>query len=50
LTTTAFAALRRGLTEGLRHHRLAGGYAALLVLMSASVFVGSALAWESPWL
>jgi hypothetical protein len=30
--------------------RLAWGYAGLLVFMTASVFVGSALAWDTPWL
>jgi hypothetical protein len=28
---------------------LARGYACLLVVMTASVFVGTALAWDTPW-
>ena len=36
-------------SELRRRSRLGSGYVALLVSMSASVFVGSALAWDVPW-
>lgn len=34
---------------GARPSRLGWGYACLLVVMTASVFVGTALAWDIPW-
>ena len=36
-------------SELRRRSRLGSGYVALLVIMTTSVFVGSALAWDVPW-
>ena len=37
-------------SEAAHRSRLASAYVALLLSMTASVFVGSALAWEIPWI